>query len=67
MNGMIDDAIVDRQALDHDLAQGRPAEAHRLAVVADDADAEHLLAPGLAVVLALTRHQDRRVDERTTR
>ena len=57
MNGMIDEAIADRQALDPDLAQRGLPEAHRLAAVAHDADAQDLLAPGLAVVLAVPRHQ----------
>ena len=46
----------------HVADEGR-AGGHRPPVLADDADAEPLLGPGLAVVLALAPHRQRRVDD----
>ena len=66
MNGMIDEAMPTSRPLTT-ISRRQRAEAHGLAVVADDGDPERLLAPGLAVVLTLARHQQRRVQSATIR
>src|SRR2546421_9453493 len=50
------------QLAHHQLAQQGPAELDGAVVVADDADAQRLLAQGLAVALAGAGHQERRVE-----
>ena len=52
MNGMIDEAMPTQQPLDHDLAQGRRPKSIGSPLSRTTRMPEHLLAPGLAVVLA---------------
>ena len=63
MNGMIEEAIPTARPFSTISRSAAEPKLERLAAVADHPDADHLLAPGLAVVLALAHHEHRRVGE----